>query len=304
MFPDRSVTVAKDRMTPLVRGSVLLHVAAAGLCVALPPMWGWALGAVVLDHAALAAAGMAPRSRLLGPNLRRLPATGRPELALTFDDGPDPAVTPAVLDMLDEFGAKATFFCIGAAARAHPGVVRAIAGRGHAVENHTDRHLAGFAFLPPAALRREIGAAQDTLTDLAGSPPQFLRAPMGLRSPLLEPVLASAGLRLASWTRRALDGMSGNSDAARTRLLSGLGPGDVLLMHDGRAARTAQGRAVVLEVLPAVLEASRRLGLRCVTLGDGIRSAGLAPCPAGQEFRDQTDMHPSQQHVVAAIAKM
>jgi len=291
-------------MTPMVRASVLLHVAAAGVCITHPLLWGWGLGAVVLDHAALAAAGMAPRSRLLGPNLHRLPATGRPELALTFDDGPDPAVTPAVLDILDEYGAKATFFCIGAAARAHPGLVRAIARRGHAVENHTDRHLVGFACLPPAALRREIDAAQDTLADLAGSPPRFLRAPMGLRSPLLEPALASAGLCLASWTRRALDGISGNADAARARLLAGLAAGDVLLMHDGRAARTVHGRAVVLEVLPAVLEASRQLGLRCVTLGNGIRAAAFSPCTPGQEFQHQAEMHPGQQHVVPAIAKM
>lgn len=269
-----------------MRSSIGLHAAAAGLVAATPSDWRWSLGAVALNQAVLAGAGLSPRSTLLGPNLRRLPCTGRAEVALTFDDGPDPEVTPRVLDLLDRHGAKASFFCIGAQARAHPAVLREIARRGHAVENHTDRHLYRFAALSPGGLRREVDAAQATLADLAGTPPVFFRAPMGLRSPLLEPLLASRGLLLVSWTRRALDGLFGEPRAAGARLRRGLGPGDVLLLHDGRAARTGQGGPVVLAVLPGLLAALEGQGLRSVTLRTGVAGNGPVPSPEHTDFDD------------------
>lgn len=253
-----------------LRASIGLHAAAAAAALAVPQAWPWALGGVALNHAVLAGAGMWPRSTLLGPNLRRLAAGCRAEVALTFDDGPDPAVTPRVLDLLDRHGARASFFCIGTAARAHPHLVREIVRRGHAVENHTDRHLNRFAALPPGGLRREIAAAQATLTALAGTPPGFFRAPMGLRSPLLQPVLAELGLGLVSWTRRALDGLRGDPAAAGARLRRDLAAGDVLLLHDGRAARTPDGHPVVLAVLPDLLAALAARGLRSVTLREGM----------------------------------
>ena len=88
------------------------------------------------SHALNLAFGFAPATTALGPVISELPraAAERNEIALTFDDGPDADVTPRVLDLLDESGAKATFFCVGARARAHPGVVREIATRGHAVD--------------------------------------------------------------------------------------------------------------------------------------------------------------------------
>lgn len=253
-----------------LRISIGLHAAAAVFVVAVPSAWPWALGSVALNQAVLTGAGMWPRSTLLGPNLRRLPTAGRAEVVLTFDDGPDPEVTPRVLDLLDQYGARASFFCIGARARANPHLVRDIVRRGHTVENHTDRHPYHFAALPPDRLRREIAAAQGTLAGLAGTPPCFFRAPMGLRSPLLQPVLAGQGLRLVSWTRRALDGLRGDPVAAGARLRRGLAAGDVLLLHDGGAARTPDGRAVALAVLPDLLEALAARGLRSVTLRDGL----------------------------------
>lgn len=262
-------------MTPFLRASVGVHAGAFGLAAAIPAAWPWAAGAVALNQAILTGAGMWPASTLLGPNLRRLPPTGRAEVALTFDDGPDPAVTPAVLDLLARHGARATFFCIGARARRYSALVRAIAAAGHAVENHTDRHLNRFACLGPGALRREIGAAQATLADLAGAAPEFFRAPMGLRSPLLQPVLDSLGLRLVSWTRRALDGVRGDPGRASRRLLGGLRAGDVLLLHDGDCARAPDGRPVVLAVLPDLL---RALAGRycCRTLREGCAASPVA----------------------------
>ena len=144
---------------------------------------------VVASHLALTAAGLWPRSTLLGPNWTRLPANAGRRIALTIDDGPDPDVTPRVLDLLDRYDARATFFCIGDLARRHPRWIEAIVARGHAIENHSQRHRHTFSLSGLAALRREIAAAQQTLTELAGTRPLFFRAPAGLRNPFLEPVL-------------------------------------------------------------------------------------------------------------------
>ncbi|MCB1054627.1 MAG: polysaccharide deacetylase family protein, partial [Acidobacteria bacterium] len=215
----------------------------------------------VVGHAAMATAGMLPRCDWLGPNLRRLPAAGPPAVALTFDDGPDPEVTPAVLDLLADHGARATFFVIGRRAAQHLDLAAEIVRRGHRLENHTQHHGKGFAWLGPRRLGREIDEAQAVIADVAGRAPRYLRAPAGIRSPFLEPVLARRGLMLASWTRRGFDTVDGDPERVRRRLLSDLAAGDVLLLHDGNAATSPGGRPVVLEVLPALLEALRNRSL-------------------------------------------
>ena len=252
-------------MNGFLRASVALHALALGDALARPRHWRRAVAAVACNQAALTLAGMMPRSPWLGPNLNRLPGGGQ-AVALSFDDGPDLDVTPRVLDLLDRAGMRASFFCIGQRARAHPDLVAEIARRGHGVENHTEHHPYRFATLPPSALRREIMAAQEILTALSGRPPRYFRAPMGLRSPLLQGVLEQGGLKLASWTRRALDGVSGDAPAALRRLTHELAAGDVLLMHDGNAARDASGQAVVLSVLPALLDRLTASGLAGVSL--------------------------------------
>lgn len=268
-------TARRWKPTPLISGALALHAGAAVALAAEPSTWPWAGGSVIASHLVLMAGGLWPRSAWLGPNWTRLPAAADRQIALTIDDGPDPDVTPRVLDALDRYGARATFFCIGEQAQRHPRCVEDIVARGHAVENHSQRHRHTFSLQGPGALRREIETAQDTLAQITGTRPLFFRAPAGLRNPLLEPVLCQLGLHLASWTRRGFDTRSRSADAVAQRLLHGLAPQDILLLHDGHAARDAHGEPVLLQVLPQVLDAASRAQLQCTTL-----RAALALAPA------------------------
>jgi peptidoglycan/xylan/chitin deacetylase (PgdA/CDA1 family) len=270
------------RPSPLVGASLGLHAGALALVLARPSEWPWALGALVADHALLTAAGLTPRSALLGPNLTRLPpsAAGRRELAITIDDGPDPRITPRVLDLLDERAAKATFFCIGERVQRYAELAREMVRRGHSVENHSQRHLNRFSLLGPRALVAEIERAQDTIGITTGQHPLFFRAPAGLRNPFLDPVLTRLGLRLASWTRRGFDTVSANAETVLGKLTRGLGAGDILLLHDGHAALTGDGVPVIVEVLPRLLDAVTAANLTPVTLSAALAPQGReAPAP-------------------------
>ncbi len=258
--------------SPLLRASIALHLLALAAVVAAPGLWPWALAAVVADHLLVVAAGLWPRSRWLGPNWTRLPApaTARNEIALTIDDGPDPVVTPQVLDLLDRHGSRATFFCIGQEAQRYPELCREIVRRGHAVENHSQRHRHDFSLMGPRALALEVQASQDTLTSVCGQRPLFFRAPAGLRNLFLAPVLARLGLHLASWSARGFDTRVNDPGRVASGLLRGLKAGAILLLHDGHAARTAAGVPVILAVLPTVLESAAAAGLRPVTLREAL----------------------------------
>jgi len=254
--------------SPLVAGSAVSHAGAVAFAVVWPDAWIQAAGAVALNHVLLTAAGMWPRSQLLGPNWTCLPAAAakRGEMAITIDDGPDPEVTPQVLEILDHYGVRATFFCIGTRAAQHPELCREMVRRGHAVESHSYAHRWYFQLLGLGSLARELQSAQDILTEITGQRPLFFRAPAGLRSPLLDPVLARMGLRLASWTKRGFDTRRNDADRVTASLLRDLRGGDILLLHDGNAQRTRSGRAVVVDVLPQVLDAARHARLTPVTL--------------------------------------
>jgi peptidoglycan/xylan/chitin deacetylase (PgdA/CDA1 family) len=233
-----------------------------------PRVWPWTVGAVAANHAALTAAGLWPKSQLLGPNWIRLPAASgaRGEVAITIDDGPDPAVTPSVLDQLAEHRTQATFFCVGQRVERYADLAQEIVRRGHAIENHSQRHRHNFSLLGPAGMRSEIAGAQESISRVTGTRPWFFRAPAGLRNPFLDPVLDSLQLRLASWTRRGFDTVNRNADSVYGRLTKGLRGGDIVLLHDGNAALGAAGRPVVLEVLPRLLDALRAHRLTAVTL--------------------------------------
>jgi peptidoglycan/xylan/chitin deacetylase (PgdA/CDA1 family) len=261
-------------LSPFLKASVALHAAAIPALAIAPRQWPWVLGALVADHHVLIAGGLWPRSTVLGPNLRRSKAAAAANaVALTFDDGPDPVVTPRVLDLLDARRAKATFFCIGEHAASHRGVAAEIARRGHRLENHSYTHRNGFFFHAPATLDREIGLCQDELERASGRRPSFFRAPAGIRSPLLQSALTRAGLRLTSWTRRGFDAASNDDVRVAARLTRNLAAGDIILLHDGARHRRPSSGPVVLRALPKVLDAIEAAGLAAVPLMDDTSGA-------------------------------
>lgn len=263
----------KWQLTPLLMVSVAVHILALLFILIWPQHWLSAVAAIILDHLGVVAAGLLPRCKLLGPNWTQLPAAAvqRGEIALTIDDGPDPEVTPKVLDMLDTYQVKASFFCIGQRAEKYPELCREIIRRGHSIENHTQHHWHYFSLLlNTQKIYAEIAAAQHSLTAITGIQPLFFRPTAGLRNFLLEPVLCRLGLQLASWTRRGFDTRQTEPELVLQKLLSNLQAGDILLLHDGNAGRTASGVPMILEVLPPLLAVIKTAKLQPVTLKSSL----------------------------------
>ncbi len=264
---------------PLVWCTLALHALMALVWLWRPALWPWCLAAVALNHALVVAWVFFPRSSALGKAVTRLPAASAAQgwVALTFDDGPDPQVTPQVLDLLDQYQAKASFFCIGAAVRQHPDLLREIVARGHTVENHGHAHSSLFALWGRARMQQDIAQLQQAVHAATGRWPRFFRPTAGFRNPLLDWVLARTGLHLVMWTRRGFDTRCRHAPTVLQRLLRQLAAGDILLLHDGNAARTAQGEPLVLAVLPALLRTLRARNLQAVTLRQALPDLAAAP---------------------------
>src|SRR5271154_4780953 len=149
----------------------------------------WMIGGPALVPAAaagLAAYGAAnPRAQLFGSAICRTNSARK--LALTFDDGPNPAITPKLLDLLDRFKARATFFVIGKHARECPDLLKETAARGHVIGNHTDAHPNLF-WLKPDQITVEIRCCNFSIVAATGAPPRWFRPPFGFRNPWVVPM--------------------------------------------------------------------------------------------------------------------
>ncbi len=203
-------------------------------------------------------ATLLPRCSWWGPQTRQM---DEGSVWLTIDDGPDPEDTPRLLDLLDEAGTRATFFVIGEKVRRHPELARMIVERGHQLGNHTMTHpSAWFWAARPRLVEREVALCQEAIQEAGLPRPQWFRAPAGLRNHALHPVLARHELRLAGWSARGFDGVAKDVDKVIRRLLPGVKPGAILLMHEGRGA--GDGGRMAPRVLEALLVEIRRQGLR------------------------------------------
>jgi peptidoglycan/xylan/chitin deacetylase (PgdA/CDA1 family) len=234
---------------------LLTFVPAAVLVAVGLPWTGLAVLAVL--HLAVLWGTLAPHSRLFGPVMRKL-RTSQRDVWLTIDDGPSDD-TPALLDLLDQYRARATFFLVGERAARRPELVQAIRSRGHEIGNHSATHpSAWFWALSPRRMAHEVGEAQRTLATLSGAPPRWFRAVVGHANPFVAPVLAEHGLTRVSWSARGYDGVSGDVERVVTRLLKGLKPGAIILLHEGRA----HGHSTT--IIRRVLEELRARDLRAV----------------------------------------
>lgn len=202
------------------------------------------------------------RSQWAVPTVFRLPV-GTPHLALTFDDGPDPEITPRVLDLLAEFGAQATFFVVGSRVAAYPGVLRQVHAAGHQLGSHSYTHAFGFHFLGVGGMAQEIERGRAAIADVTGELPLAFRPPVGLRVPTLRRALRriDAPLVCYTWTERGLDTLGRPAAAIVARLAPWLVPGAILALHDGAGFGGSSDRTATLAALRELLQRSRGLGL-------------------------------------------
>jgi peptidoglycan/xylan/chitin deacetylase (PgdA/CDA1 family) len=228
-----------------------------------------ALAVVAFAHALWLLATLIPSSQWCGEVVTSLAqaqgraATKDKEVWLTIDDGPHPEDTPHLLDLLDAHKAKATFFFIGANAKKHRKIVRAVLKRGHEVANHTMNHKQYWYWAyGPGAAEREIDECQEVLADIADEPSRWFRAPAGFANPIVRKHLEKVGLRLAGWSSRGLDGVVTDRDKVVQRLLSEVRPGGIILMHEGRVADN--GARLAPQVLSALLRWLDDNGYKCV----------------------------------------
>lgn len=257
------------------RVSVAMHVALLAVFLRVGWLTTVLLAVYVVYHAILAWGVLHPRSRLFGPNRSRLPTEDR-IVALTFDDGPHPEVTPKVLDLLRGRGIRATFFLIGKHVERHPEIVRRIAADGHTLGCHSIEHSYLFWALPPRRLLREVLGSKEAIEVAAGRPCRWFRAPAGIKSCLLHPILFRSGLELVSWSIRLSGNPRTGRDTSDRRRLAKVAPGSILLLHDGHD-RDPEGNPGVVEALPWILSALGGMGYRCVPL-EGPEPDALSRC--------------------------
>ena len=155
-------------------------------------------------------------------------ATLDPVVALTFDDGPDPVYTPQLLDVLDEFGALATFFMVGERAKDHPDVVRRVVAARHVIANHTYDHPS-FPLVGARERRRQLRACA---VELAPHGHRLFRPPHGHESLASHITARAAGYEVIGWSAHAFDWEQRTSDWMLERLLHQIKPGRIVLLHD------------------------------------------------------------------------
>lgn len=220
--------------------------------------------------ALLAHAALAPSSTLFGAVLSHGPA-GAGRVALTFDDGPDPVVTPLVLDALAAAGARATFFVLGERACRHPELLRRIHAEGHQVENHSFAHRP-LPFSSRAAIHDDLRRTQEAVV-AAGLPrPASFRPPFGFRDPRVLAVARELDLETVTWSLSPRDWREPGAATIARRVLSAVGDGAVVLLHDG-AGTGPGGRPQTAAALPALLAGLAGRGLSPVRLDELVHGA-------------------------------
>ena len=211
-----------------------------------------------------------PSSSVLYPTVSHGPRD-RPRVALTFDDGPDPQVTPAILETLREYAARATFFVIGRHLDKHRDIAARALQEGHELGNHSWMHSYLQNFYLTDQQEFDVGRSTRLIQELSGvSTEPLYRPPVGLKSPPLARVAHARKLTVVAWSLHSRDTLARDPDATAARVLSRITPGDIVLMHDGHA-RDGQHRPVAAAALPLILRGLRERGLSAVTVSELLR---------------------------------
>ncbi len=233
----------------------------------LLPILGWALGggawfcaALVAVLSVIALGVRFPQLQLFGRFVCR-GDDARRCVALSFDDGPDAASTPDLLDLLRERNVQVTFFCVGERIEANPELAARIAREGHLLENHSWSHNHATNLFRLDRLEAELSRTQAVIAKMAGVTPRFFRPPMGLSNPRTFAAARALGLTVIGWSARGFDTKLRDPEEIVRRITKQLKPGAIVLLHDGGIPRER-----LLATVKALLDTVRKLEYEIVRL--------------------------------------
>jgi peptidoglycan-N-acetylglucosamine deacetylase len=189
----------------------------------------------------------------------------RKQIAITFDDGPHPAYTPRILDILKRYDANATFFLVGEMAEKYPDLVRAEVAAGHSLGNHTYHHV-NLTKIPEEYVATEIKACGEVLRSITGRAPHLFRPPGGDYNAAVAATAAALGYTMVLWTDDPADYASPGEKVIETRLLSRIGSGGIVLIHDGIQQ--------TVDVLPQILSVLKKRGYDLVSVDEMMERKG------------------------------
>ncbi len=241
----------------------------AGEGTGLRPLWHHAVdpsetGAETVVETApeSAAEAVLPAGLQDGEIVYRRKKNDRMEIALSFDDGPHPYYTPLILDILAEYGVRATFFMVGENVTYYPAAAEAVVEAGHEVGNHTYSHRT-FSRMNEHEMRSEIAACEDAIASVAECRPHFIRPPEGEMSEVMRRVVGTLDYRIVLWDVDTRDWAHTPPEAICAHILDTVEPGDIILMHDFIGHDSPTPEALRL-VIPRLLER----GYHFVTVGE------------------------------------
>ena len=230
-------------------------------------MIGTIASSAAVSVGALAWGAFERNSPLFGAVQRRLPGDD-PIVALTFDDGPNPDATPAILDALGAEGVRATFFVLGRHADRWPAIVHRTASEGHVVGNHGYHHRK-LVWRTPRYIREDVALGTTAIERAGAAPPRLFRAPHGQRNPWVTPIARAAGQRTVGWSLGVWDSARPGETVIAERVIRGTRPASIVLLHDGDGYDPGGDRMQTARALPMIVRGLRERGFSFATLATG-----------------------------------
>lgn len=183
--------------------------------------------------------------------------TSEKVLALTFDDGPHPEYTPAILNLLEKYNAKATFFCIGKMIEANKELTKMIKDKGHTLGNHSHSHSYFFSMFRKKRVEWELIDTNNLISETTGTECTYFRPPYGVTNPPIASAVKSLSLKVIGWNIRSFD-TTAAPDKVIKKVVSQIKPGSIILLHDNRPQ--------TVNILEAILLHTRKTNYKCVSI--------------------------------------
>ncbi|MEN8225159.1 MAG: polysaccharide deacetylase family protein [Bacteroidota bacterium] len=185
---------------------------------------------------------------------------GQKSISITFDDGPDPLITPRVLDLLEEYELKATFFLIGKNIPGNEHLVKRMLDEGHIIGNHSYSHSNYFGFLRSEKVIKDLKKNELLIETICKKKTNLFRPPFGVTNPNIAKAVRSLDYTAIGWNIRSLDGIKKNSAKTTKRVMKRLKPGGIILFHDNHAG--------IFTILEQLIEKTQKEGYSIVSLDE------------------------------------